>query len=112
MCHTTNPGAETCTAALPATKDRTRPLFSLGQVVATPGVLKLCEENDICPIEYLARHHCGDYGCIPPEDWRSNDEALVHGGRLLSAYMMKSTKVWIITEWDRSVTTLLLPNEY
>ncbi|MCX7164783.1 MAG: hypothetical protein NTV11_00725 [Rhodocyclales bacterium] len=112
MCHTTNPEAETCTTALPATKDRTRPLFSLGQVVATPGVLKLCEENDISPIEYLVRHQCGDWGSVPPEDWRSNDEALVHGGRLLSAYMMKGTKVWIITEYDRSVTTLLLPSEY
>ena len=113
MCRTANLEEANCTTALPAIKDRTRPLFSLGQVVATPGVLKLCEENDISPIEYLARHQCGQWGGeLPAEDKKSNDEALVHGGRLFSTYMVKGTKVWIITEWDRSVTTLLLPSEY
>jgi hypothetical protein len=112
MCHTSDTDEAPCISTLPATTDRTRPLFSLGQIVATPGVLKLCEENGISPIDYLGRHQCGDWGSVPPEDWKSNDEALVYGGRVLSAYTVKGTKVWIITEWDRSVSTLLLPSEY
>ena len=112
MCQTSNLEAANSISPLPAAKDRTRPLFSLGRIVATPGVLKLCEENGISPIEYLSRHQCGDWGSVPPEDWKSNDEALIHGGRLLSAYMVKGIKVWLITEWDRSATTLLLPSEY
>ena len=118
MCHTTNPEAETCTTALPATKDRTRPLFSLGQIVATPGVLALFEQTGASPNEYLARHIRGIWGELGPEDMKSNDEALIHGGRLLSAYTVKEAtgakreKFWIVTEWDRSVTTLLMPSEY
>lgn len=111
MCQTTNL-EEASTTVLPATKDRTRLLFPLGQIVATPGVLEVFEESGANPREYIARHQCGDWGSVPPEDWRSNDEALIHGGRVLSAYMVKGIKIWIITEWDRSVTTLLLPSEY
>lgn len=112
MCHTSNLEGAISPSTLPATKDRSRPLFSLGRIVATPGVTTLFEEHDINPFDYLGRHQCGDWDCVPPEDWKSNDEALVHGGRVLSAYMVKGTKVWIITEWDRSATTLLLPSEY
>lgn len=112
MCQTSNIDGEPSTTGLPATKDRTRPLFSLGRIVATPGVVTHFEEHGINPFEYLGLHQCGDWGCVPPEDWKSNDEALVHGGRVLSAYMVKGTKIWIITEWDRSATTLLLPSEY
>lgn len=113
MCQTSNIDEAPCTTGLPAAKDRTRPLFPLGaHVVATPGVLTIFEEHAIDPNEYLARHQCGDWGTVPPEDWKSNDEALVHGGRVLSAYIVKGTKIWIITEWDRSATTLLLPSEY
>lgn len=112
MCQTSNIDEAPRTTGLPAAKDRTRPLFSLGRIVSTPGALAVFEENDINPFEYLGRHQCGDWGSVPPEDWKSNDEALVHGGRVLSAYMVKGTKIWIITEWDRSVSTLLLPSEY
>ena len=112
MCQTSNTDDTPCISILPAAKDRTRPLFSLGRLVSTPGALAVFEENDLNPFEYLGRHQCGDWGCMPPEDWKSNDEALVHGGRLFSAYMVKGTKVWAITEWDRSATTLLLPSEY
>jgi len=112
MCHTSNLEAAKSPSPLPVGQDRTRPLFSLGRIVATPGVLRHFEEHAINPYEYLGRHQCGDWGTVPPDDWKSNDEALVHGGRVLSAYMVKGTKIWAITEWDRSATTLLLPSEY
>jgi hypothetical protein len=88
------------------------PRFPLGRVVATPGVLDHLVAHEIDPAIYLHRHQAGDWGMVPPEDWRANDEALVHGGRLLSAYVVADVKIWIITEWDRSVTTILLPSEY
>ena len=88
------------------------PLFPLGQVVATPGVLDHLIAHEIDPVIYLHRHQVGDWGMVPPEDWQANDEALVHGGRLLSAYVVAEVKIWIITEWDRSVTTILLSAEY
>jgi hypothetical protein len=89
-----------------------RPRFPLGRVVATPGVLHHLAAREIDPAIYLHRHQAGDWGTVPPEDWQANDEALVHGGRLLSAYVVENVKIWVITEWDRSVTTLLLPSEY
>lgn len=112
MCHTSNIEATNSRSPLPAAQDRTRPLFPLGRIVATPGALAVFEESDLNPFEYLGRHQCGDYGTVQPADWKSNDEALIHGGRVLSAYMVKGTKLWIITEWDRSATTLLRPSEY
>ena len=112
MCDTSNPQGAISPLSLPAANSRVRPLFSLGRIVATPSVLKLFEEHAINPYEYLGWHQCGDWGTVPPDDWKSNDEALVHGGRVLSSYMVKGTKVWAITEWNRSVTTLLIPSEY
>lgn len=112
MCQTSDLEGAVSPSTLPDAKDRTRPLFPLGRIVATPGALAVLEENDLNPFEYLGRHQCGDWGSVPPEDWKSNDEALIHGGRVLSAYMVKGTKLWIITEWARSATTLLLPREY
>ena len=65
------------------------------------------------PPEFLLRHKHGDWGDLDPEDKHVNEEALRHGQRLLSAYhTRRSDKLWVITEWDRSVTTLLLPEEY
>lgn len=87
------------------------PLFSLGQVVATPGALKLVPPDLL--LRWLHRHQAGDWGAVGPEDWAANDRALADRDRLLSAYLTDGgTKVWIITEWDRSVTTVLLPEEY
>jgi hypothetical protein len=87
--------------------------FPLGQVVATPGALQsfaLAEENYI---PYLMRHAKGDWGDVCSEDASANDEALVLGERLLSAYRLQDgIKVWIITEADRSSTCILLPEEY
>lgn len=87
--------------------------FSPGQIVATPGALAVLEEHKVTPLSLLARHLFGDWGDLPPEDAQLNDLALQSEGRLLSSYVIgPDTKIWVITEWDRSVTTLLLPSEY
>jgi hypothetical protein len=85
--------------------------FELGQLMVTPGVQAAMSPDDTHVM--LARHAHGDWGTVSDEDKRSNDEALMNGGRLLSAYTSSfGIKVWVITEADRSVTTLLLPEEY
>jgi hypothetical protein len=88
-------------------------LFPLGQVVATPGALAALLEAGQHPLEFLVRHVTGDWGELPAEDIQENEYSLAHGLRLFSAYKTsKDEKLWVITEWDRSVTTLLLPSEY
>lgn len=92
---------------------RIAPLFELGRVVSTPGALEALQENQVAPLDLLARHANGDWGDLDPEDVRSNEAALNQGGRLFSAYNLPGKeRVWIITEWDRSSTTFLLPEEY
>ncbi len=89
------------------------PLFPLGQVVATPGALAALHEAGQTPAELLRRHSVGDWGELPAEDIRENELSLQEGYRLLSAYTLASgQRLWIITEADRSATTLLLPQEY
>lgn len=89
------------------------PRFALGQIVATPGALKALEEAGKSPFEFLDRHASGDWGELGEEDKHENELSLVHGFRLLSAYKLGSgEKIWIITEADRSVTTILLPQDY
>lgn len=88
-------------------------LFALGQVVATPGALAALQRNAVQPSVLLQRHMRGDWGTLDPRDWAANDAALREGTRLLSAYPLPDdTRIWIITEWDRSATTILLPEEY
>ena len=87
-------------------------LFSLGQTVATPGALELLEENGRSPSEFLARHHRGEWGDLDDEDKQANALALKDGSRLFSSYKVGNGKLWIISESDRSSTTLLLPIEY
>lgn len=90
-----------------------RPLFVTGQIVTTAGVHDLLQQGRFDPAIYLHRHFNGDWGDLCDDDRRANDEALACGDRLFSSYEVTSDlKVWIITEWDRSVTTLLLPDEY
>lgn len=85
--------------------------FPLGQLFATPGVLAEVPTTDISAA--LARHSMGDWGELCQEDIDENNRALEEGSRLLSAYRSTTkVKFWIITEWDRSVTTVLLPSEY
>ena len=91
----------------------TIPLFSPGQIVATPGALALLEKAQKSPAELLLRHLRGDWGDLCREDKAENELSLKHGFRLLSSYpVTDNEKLWIITEADRSVTTLLLPAEY
>ena len=85
--------------------------FSLGEVVATPNALRTVPQAEL--MAAVARHHRGDWGEIEPSDKRANDDALAFGGRLFSAYKIRDgTRFWIITEADRSVTTVLLPEDY
>mgnify|MGYP000863166828 CR=1 FL=1 len=85
--------------------------FALGQLVATPGALEVLDHVTI--MRSIARHLNGDWGDLDAHDRKANEDALKHGARLLSAYRSDSgTKFWIITEADRSATTILLPSEY
>jgi hypothetical protein len=90
------------------------PKFPLGQVVATPGALEALNESGESAGDFLSRHISCDWGAdLCEEDRRLNDEALVDGSRILSAYRTaKGVKLWIITEADRSSTCILLPEEY
>ena len=84
----------------------------LGGIVATPGALELLSEAGEDPLRYLARHASGDWGDLDEEDRRENERSLKHGWRILSSYPVGGKTVWVITDADRSVTTLLLPEEY
>jgi hypothetical protein len=87
------------------------PLFPMGQLMATPGAIEALTHADIQLA--LSRHLTGDWGDLNDEDRHSNDKALKLGDRLFSVYHgANGTKFWIITEWDRSLTTVLLPSEY
>lgn len=87
------------------------PKFTLGRLVATPTVLASVSTQDITAA--LACHLRGDWGDVDGGDQSTNDRALVEGSRLLSAYhAANGTKFWIITEWDRSISTVLLPEDY
>ena len=91
----------------------TVPLFPAGQIVATPGALALLEHANRSPLEFLSRHLRGDWGDLCQENKMENELSLKYGLRLLSSYPVTETeKLWVITEADRSVTTLLLPEEY
>jgi len=92
--------------------DTVKPLFSLGMIVATRGVLAHLDRHAINAQGYLKRHVTGDWGDTPQEDAESNRDAVKYGARILSAYDMAGERVWIITEADRSSTTLLFPSEY
>jgi hypothetical protein len=88
-------------------------LFPVGQIVATPGALALLDRANRTPIEFLSRHLRGDWGDLCPEDKTENELSLKHGFRLMSSYRVtENENVWVITEADRAITTLLLPSEY
>lgn len=88
-----------------------KPLFSLGECVATPAALKALTPGEALVL--LGRHQSGDWGDVSPEDAYENEFSVQHGFRILSSYEAAGgTRVWILTEADRSVTTILLPSEY
>lgn len=97
------------------------PKFHPGRVVATRGALKVLDRYNVAALELLGRHLSGDWGDLCDDDKAANDAALESGqARLLSAYTLRRTaygveeteRLWCITEWDRSVTTILCPSEY
>jgi len=94
-----------------------RPLFQLGQVVATPAVLAHLEKSAILPAALLSRHQHGDWGNVDSEDAMANDQAIQSGARLLSAYVLEYVVIWVITEamgddGKRASSCLLFPEEY
>lgn len=93
-----------------------KPLFKIGEVVATKKVNERMEKSqafDLFCRKSLVRHMYGDWGSLSKLDKRSNDEAVYHGDRILSAYPFSAgNKIWIITEADGSRTTILFPDEY
>ena len=89
------------------------PRFAHGRLVMTRSVRELIRDTGLDVLTFLQRHLNGDWGDLPEEDRRSNETALRTGDRLFSAYQVNANgKLWIITEADRSVTTLLLPEDY
>ncbi len=87
--------------------------FPLGHLVATPGALSALRKTGQSPTEFLDRHVSGDWGDLEAEDRQENELSLREGFRILSAYNLEDrTKIWIITEADRSSTCILLPEEY
>ena len=88
-------------------------LFRLGRLCATNGAIRTLTSAAADAIEYVARHLAGDWGDLEPQDCAANDRALRLGERIISAYRLANDeKIWIITEADRSATTIFLPAEY
>jgi len=96
-----------------------KPKFKLGKLVITPAALEVIEQAKQNPTKFLKRHLFGDWGEVCAEDKQLNNEAIAHEGdldkqqRVMSVYKTsKNEIIWIITEYDRSATTILLPSEY
>jgi hypothetical protein len=88
------------------------PLFPLGKTLSTPAARDELNELNYSPLDLLRRHMSGDWTEMAVEDQQSNHEAVTNGSRVFSAYIIQGTKFWVITEADRSSTTILLPSEY
>lgn len=87
--------------------------FPLGRTVCTQGALEALSRTGETPLPYLVRHAGGDWGDLDQDDKAENEAAITDGLRILSAYRLADhTRIWIITEADRSATTILLPEEY
>lgn len=84
----------------------------LGRVLITPGALEVLGKGGGRALDFLARHASGDWGDLCASDRCENGLALRHGRRVLSSYAVGNDRIWVITEADRSVTTILLPEEY
>ena len=88
-------------------------LFDLGQIGASPGAVELLEAHEVDPLALLARHVTGDGGDLDPQDRAENELALGRELRIFSVYKVAAgATVWIITEADRSSTTILRPSDY
>ena len=101
------------TTAAESERRQTRPVrLPLGHVVATPGALDLVRAHGLDVVGLLHRHRAGDWGAVSDHDARANDHAVGSDSRVLSAYETRGGRLWIVTEADRSATTVLLPSEY
>ena len=88
-------------------------LFPLGAVVATPAALRLLRDHGLTPMQLLLRHSRGDWSEMDKQDQEANSIAIKSGARLFASYdVTAADRVWIITEADRSSTTILLPSDY
>jgi hypothetical protein len=88
------------------------PLFILGRTFATPAARDCLSELHYSPLDLLRRHMSGDWAEMDADDQQANRDAITHGDRIFSAYIVEKTKFWVITEANRSMTTILLPSEY
>lgn len=89
------------------------PRLPLGHLLATPAACVALQAAGVSVFKLLNRHACGDWGDLSDEDRQQNNLAAVTGQRVLSSYPLPTgQKIWIITEWDRSATTVLLPDDY
>jgi len=87
--------------------------FQPGYLTATPGALEVLEDAKQSPMEFVQRHLACDWGEVCDEDKAENELSIKEGFRILSAYRTnKGVRIWVITESDRSATTILLPSEY
>jgi len=89
-----------------------RPRFELGRAYATAAVTKWAECQELDLSELMWRHHCGDWGDLDAEDKQANEDALEHGSRIFSCYLIADRKIYAIIEADRASTTLLFSEEY
>ncbi|WP_247539135.1 hypothetical protein [Ralstonia pseudosolanacearum] len=89
------------------------PRLRLGQLLATPAAAAALAAAGVSVFKLLNRHARGDWGDLSEEDHQQNNLAAIAGQRVLSSYLLSTgQKVWILTEWDRSLTTVLLPDDY
>lgn len=87
-----------------------RPAALAGEIIITPTVARLMVQGSLDPVPYLRRHLAGDWGELIEADRRDNENALLNGGEIFSSYATSPTQtLWIVSEWDLSVTTLMLP---
>ena len=88
-------------------------LFALGRLCATPGAIRTLTRAAADPVEYIARHLAGDWGDLDADDSAINDRASQLGERIISVYRLANDeKIWVVTEADRSATTMRLPAEH
>lgn len=100
-------------AEAPCSTTTFTPRFAPGHLLATPAALAALAQANVTPQSLLRRHLCGDWGDLDELDRQQNNFALAMSARLLSSYALPGGgKVWVITEADRSVTTVLLPEDY
>ena len=94
-------------------EDMMTPLFEMGRLVATPAAIAFCDEHLISMISLVRRHLRGDWGDLTDHDEKLNEEAVkARETRIFSAYEFSQGRIWVITEADRSFTTVLLPDDY